>query len=103
MKTKYTKELREAWLAVLQIVEDAMIADNYDEPLPLTEVNEEALQKKVTDQSLEEVADAQASGSNELNEFRIQLIQDSWGSLTKKKDFGVKIFKNLFTMYPETL
>lgn len=103
LKTKYTKELREAWLAVLQIVEDAMIADNYDEPLPLTEVNEEALQKKLTDQSLEEVADAQASSSNELNEFRIQLIQDSWGSLTKKKDFGVKIFKNLFTMYPETL
>jgi len=58
LKTKYTKELREAWLAVLQIVEDAMIADNYDEPLPLTEVNEEALQKKLTDQSLEEVADA---------------------------------------------
>jgi len=100
MKNKYSKELREAWLAVLQIVEDALIADNYDEPLPRTE---DGLQKKMTDQSLEEVADAQASNSMELNEIRIQLIQDSWGMLTKRKDFGVKIFKNLFTMYPETL
>lgn len=32
LKDKYTNELREAWGAVLAIVEEAMIADNYDEP-----------------------------------------------------------------------
>ena len=45
LKTKYTKELREAWLAVLKVVEDAMIADNYDEPIPRTE---DGMEKKMT-------------------------------------------------------
>ena len=100
LKTKYTKELRDAWLAVLKVVEDAMIADNYDDPLPLTE---DGMEEQETIRSLEDAANDLNLNPNELSEYRIKLVQDLWASIIKDKDFGIKLFKNFFTMYPDTL